>query len=45
MKKFKQLALVEAWAREERADTIRVTFKDNKGEYLTNSSNVVLYNK
>lgn len=36
---------VEAWAREERADTIRVTFSDNKGEYLTHSSNVVLYNK
>lgn len=36
---------VEAWAREEKADTIRVTFADGKGEYLTNSSNVVLYNK
>ena len=36
---------VEAWAREEKADTIRVTFEGGKGEYLTNSSNVVLYNK
>lgn len=36
---------VEAWAREEKADTIRVTFADGKGEYLTHSSNVVLYNK
>lgn len=36
---------VEAWAREEKADTIRVTFADDKGEYLTHSSNVVLYNK
>lgn len=36
---------VETWAREEKADTIRVTFEDGKGEYLTHSSNVVLYNK
>lgn len=36
---------VEAWAREERADTIRVTFEGGKGEYLTHASNVVLYNK
>lgn len=36
---------VETWARQDHADTIRVTFEDGKGEYLTHSSNVVLYNK
>lgn len=36
---------VETWARQDHADTIRVTFEDGRGEYLTHSSNVVLYNK
>lgn len=36
---------VETWARQDQADTIRVTFEDGKGEYLTHASNVVLYNK
>ena len=36
---------VKTWARQDQADTIRVTYEDGKGEYLTHSSNVVLYNK
>ena len=36
---------VKTWARQDQADTIRVTYEDGKGEYLTHASNVVLYNK
>lgn len=36
---------VESWARQDQTDSIRVTFEDGKGEYLTHASNVVLYNK
>ena len=36
---------VKTWARQDQADTIRVTYEDGKGEYLTHTSNVVLYNK
>jgi lipoprotein len=36
---------VESWARQDKTDSIRVTFEDGKGEYLTHASNVVLYNK
>ena len=33
------------WAREDKTDSIRVTFKDGKGTYFTHATNVVLYNK
>lgn len=36
---------VEEWAREDKTDSIRVTFKDGKGTYFTHATNVVLYNK
>ena len=36
---------VKEWAREEKTDSIRVTFKDGKGTYFTHATNVVLYNK
>lgn len=36
---------VEQWAREDKTDSVRVTFKDGKGTYFTHTSNVVLYNK
>lgn len=36
---------VKEWAREDKTDSIRVTFKDGKGEYFTHATNVVLYNK
>ena len=37
--------LVDEWAREDKTDSIRVTFKDGKGTYFTHATNVVLYNK
>lgn len=36
---------VKEWAREDKTDSIRVTFKDDKGTYFTHATNVVLYNK
>ena len=36
---------VDEWAREDKTDSIRVTFKDGKGTYFTHATNVVLYNK
>lgn len=36
---------VEEWARSDKTDSIRVTFKDGKGTYFTHATNVVLYNK
>ena len=36
---------VKEWAREDKTDSIRVTFKDGKGTYFTHATNVVLYNK
>ena len=36
---------VKEWAREDKTDSIRVTFKDSKGTYFTHATNVVLYNK
>ena len=36
---------VETWARADKTDSIRVTFKDGKGTYFTHATNVVLYNK
>ena len=36
---------VREWAREDKTDSIRVTFKDGKGTYFTHATNVVLYNK
>lgn len=36
---------VKEWAREDKTDSIRVTFKDRKGTYFTHATNVVLYNK
>ena len=36
---------VKEWARNTETDSVRVTFVDGKGEYLTHFSNVVLYNK
>lgn len=36
---------VKEWARNEKTDSIRVTFKDGKGTYFTHATNVVLYNK
>ena len=36
---------VKEWARNTETDSVRVTFIDGKGEYLTHFSNVVLYNK
>jgi hypothetical protein len=35
---------ISAWARENKTDSIRVTFKDGH-EYLTNTSNMILYNR
>ena len=36
---------VKEWARNSDTDSVRVTFANGKGEYLTHFSNVVLYNK
>ena len=36
---------VKEWAREDKTDSIRVTFKDGKGTYFAHATNVVLYNK
>lgn len=36
---------VKEWARNSRTDSVRVTFANGKGEYLTHLSNVILYNK
>lgn len=36
---------VREWAREDKTDSIRVTFKDGRGTYFTHATNVVLYNK
>lgn len=36
---------VKEWAREDKTDSIRVTFKDGRGTYFTHATNVVLYNK
>ena len=36
---------VKEWARNSETDSVRVTFTNGKGEYLTHFSNVVLYNK
>ena len=36
---------VKEWAREDKTDSICVTFKDGKGTYFTHATNVVLYNK
>lgn len=36
---------VKEWARNTETDSVRVTFVDGKGEYLTHFSNVILYNK
>lgn len=36
---------VKEWAREDKTDSIRVTFKEGKGTYFTHATNVVLYNK
>ena len=36
---------VKEWAREDKTDSISVTFKDGKGTYFTHATNVVLYNK
>lgn len=36
---------VEEWARNSKSDSVRVTFKDEKGTYFTHASNVVLFNK
>ena len=36
---------VKEWARNEKTDSIRVTFNDGKGTYFTHATNVVLYNK
>ena len=36
---------VKEWAREDKTDSIRVTFKDGVGTYFTHARNVVLYNK
>lgn len=36
---------VKEWARKSDTDSVRVTFTNGKGEYLTHFSNVILYNK
>lgn len=36
---------VKEWARNSRTDSVRVTFINGKGEYLTHLSNIILYNK
>lgn len=35
---------ISAWARENKTDSVRVTFKDGH-EYFTHTSNIVLYNR
>lgn len=35
---------ISAWARENKTDSVRVTFK-NGHEYFTHTSNIVLYNR
>lgn len=35
---------ISAWARENKTDSVRVTFKDEH-EYFTHTSNIVLYNR
>lgn len=36
---------VKEWTHRPNTDSVSVTFVGDKGEYLTHSSNVVLYNK
>lgn len=35
---------ISAWARENKTDSVRVTFKNGR-EYFTHTSNIVLYNR